>query len=272
MNSLLINSLYKKNTDKFILLREESKAFNAQNNGNNIIQDDIFRIMRIYAEKQETSLKTMRMPFSDDDLCAFTCVKKGIIFVVINSRLTLSKQIFAAAHELYHIVRYFSDERSSLPREGSLLTSEAMDEESCNIEDIEANAFAGLILVPSSFLQEQMEIQGIVKDDVSVDDVLSLVDIFGVPYKAMVIRLVEEKYISDSKALELMKIPAETLEKRCIRLNLAIRWLVQRDGAFDFAGLEGIIQANEELDVLPENRIKEDKSRLMEIRKIMSEQ
>ena len=45
----------------------------------------------------------LRYPIEDTDLCACTFIRKGRMFVMINSALPLSKQIFAAAHELYHI-------------------------------------------------------------------------------------------------------------------------------------------------------------------------
>jgi hypothetical protein len=53
--------------------------------------------------------------------------KRGCIFVTIYTGLALNKQIFAAAHELYHIYRYVNDQKDDFAARGSLLTTKEAD-------------------------------------------------------------------------------------------------------------------------------------------------
>ena len=267
MIKLIQNSLYKKDLRRFRELQDEVQTFNLLHNGNNIIQDDIFRVMTNYANKNGIRLETMHLPLGDDDVCAFTTIREGIIFVVINSRLPLSKQVFAAAHELYHVVCCVKT--GAEENIGSMLTAEEMDESAANSEDREANAFAAMLLVPSAALQEQVNILRIKKADPKVDELLKLIDVFGIPYKALVMRLVEEDYISEDTAIRLGDISATELEKVSLWKNIAARWLVKKTETFDFAGLEGMIHEYEELELMPESRLAEDQRRLKALQDIM---
>ena len=65
---------------------------------------------------------------------------------------------------------------------------EQMDSDTANEtgktqEDVEANAFAGLLLMPDQLLSNQIDLFGIDKDDMDTDSVLSLMDMFAIPYK-----------------------------------------------------------------------------------------
>ena len=62
-----------------------------------------FYIPRLYA------LEILRYPFKDNELWAFTFIKKGTIFLCVNAGLPICKQVFAMAHELYHIHCYSED-------------------------------------------------------------------------------------------------------------------------------------------------------------------
>lgn len=69
------------------------------------------------------------------------------------------------------------------------------DETGRTQEDLEANAFAGLLLMPDQLLHEQILLYGLDKDLVSVDSILMLMDMFAMPYKAVVLRLFESRNI-----------------------------------------------------------------------------
>ena len=89
----------------------------------------------------ELALEVLRYPFRDDELWAFTFVKKGTIFLCVNTELPMCKQIFATAHELYHIHCYAEDINTSTITSGSLLDSKTVDEEAATQEDLEAKCF-----------------------------------------------------------------------------------------------------------------------------------
>lgn len=96
---------------KFQELFQAVIQFNSLYNGNNIIQDDIFSVLTNYARKKQEDLDLFRFPAKDDDFCALTCVQKGRVFTYVNSWLPVSNQIFAAAHELYHIWCFLEKKR-----------------------------------------------------------------------------------------------------------------------------------------------------------------
>lgn len=266
MNKIITNSLFKTDPLEFKKLKESVIEFNALYNGNNIIQDDIFNIMINYARRKEQHLELLRLPIKDDDFCAFTCVRKGKIFTIVNSYLPICKQIFAAGHELYHIFRYISDQDDSLPISGSFLTSIEIDEIAEKQEDMEANAFSALLLAPSDSIVEQIRIYDIDSKNIDMIDIVRLMDIFAIPFKAIVLRLFEEKIIDENTANKLLtqgtpEIVANAMKKR----NVALRWQKRTVDEIDLGSLPELIIENQENDLLPSNRINEDKKTIDDI-------
>ena len=161
MSSLIANSLYAKRQKRFEELSELSRKFAALYCGPSIIRDNIFAIIENYARKNEVNLELLRYPIDDKELWAMTFLKQGTIFLYINSKLELCKQFFAAAHELYHIYCYVEDESQSYIKNGSMMDSDTADEVEVVLEDLEANAFAGLLLMPELSFREQSSLFGI---------------------------------------------------------------------------------------------------------------
>lgn len=266
MNEIIENSLFKKNPARFQELRKYVKEFNTTYIGNNIIQDDIFNVACNYVTKNGKHLELLRLPIKDDDFCAFTCVRNGELFTVLNSALPLCKQNFAAGHELYHIWRYISDQDDTLPHSGSLLTAEDMDEVTATQEDMEANAFAALLLVPVAALNEQIEVYGLDRKNLSLDAIIRLMDIFAVPFKAMVLRLFEESILDERTTdILLQRGTAETLNRSMQQQNIALRWQKRTMDTIDMGILPVLLQQNQEASRLPERRITEDKQSLEEM-------
>lgn len=266
MNEVIENSLFKKNPARFQKLRKYVKEFNTSYNGSNIIQDDIFNVACNYVTKNGKHLELLRLPIKDDDFCAFTCVRTGELFTVLNSALPLCKQNFAAGHELYHIWRYISDQDDSLPHSGSLLTAEDMDEITATQEDVEANAFAALLLVPAAALNEQIEVYGLDRKNLDLDAVVRLMDIFAVPFKAMVLRLFEEG-ILDERATDflLQQGTTDALARSMQQQNTALRWQKRTADTIDMGILPALLQQNQEANRLQERRIAEDRQSLEEM-------
>ena len=99
--------LYKRNPKRFGQIRELATGFSSFYIGQNIIQDDIFAVIENYARTKGMPLEWLRFPIQDPELYACTFVRGGRIFVMLNAGIPISKQIFAAAHELYHIRSFF---------------------------------------------------------------------------------------------------------------------------------------------------------------------
>lgn len=221
---ILDSSLFAQDFGRFQELSQAVIQFNSLYNGNNIIQDDIFSVAANYARKKRETLDFLRFPTRDDDFCALTCVKKGRIFVYVNSWLPLSKQIFAAGHELYHIWCFIEKKDESVLRKGSFLDAAAMGEDAESKEDREANAFAGMLLVPSNALHEQMQIYGISRDRQNLEDIVRLMAIFSVPYKAILLRLYEERYMTAESVRRFLAVERGEREKAVSYEPDAYRW------------------------------------------------
>lgn len=116
-------------------------------------------------------------------------------------------------HELYHIYCYVEDADQSYIKNGSMLDSDTVNETGKTQEDVEANAFAGLLLMPDQLLSNQINLFGIDKDDMDTDSVLSLMDMFAIPYKATVLRLYESNCIKRHKAEELFVLQRKMWKK-----------------------------------------------------------
>lgn len=265
MGNVLENSLYIQDNAKFDELTRAVIQFNSIYNGNNIIQDDIFFVLVNYARKNQQCLDLLRFPTKDDDFCALTCVQKGRIFVYVNSWLPLSKQIFAAAHELYHIWCFIENKDRSVLRKGSFLSAATMDEDAKSQEDREANAFAGLLLVPSSALREQMQIYGIGREHLGMEEILRLMAIFAVPYKAILMRLCEEGYLDQTSFLRFLPVPQTAYEKSILYTPDIQRWQKRTPEILQTGSLQQLIEQNQEYELLTDTRVVSDLEALHKI-------
>ena len=208
----------------------------------------------------------LRYPFMDDELWAFTFVKMGTVFLCVNSGLAICKQIFAAAHELYHIHCYAEDINASTIAKGSLLDAKIFDEAAVTQEDLEANAFAGLLLMPDARLIEQIQLFGISGEKLNVDDVLVLMDLFALPYKAVVLRLAESRVISEKKAQELFKEDTDTISVQIELTGISDRWQQNSKRILHYGSLLKNLTYNSENELLTDSREESDKAFLEKIR------
>lgn len=180
---------------------------------NSIIKDDIFNIL-------EMNCKTLYYPINNDDICGFVYEFKDYKFCYINSYISLEKQIFAAAHELYHIL--YSD-----IKKGELLNSEVLDEKESNKklnkEDLKANRFAAEILVPENILRNELKIRKFDKSNMSIENIIQLMEVFLVSYKTLVKRLYEIDYIDKITCNNFLNINTEDILIWKKRLGLCVR-------------------------------------------------
>jgi Zn-dependent peptidase ImmA (M78 family) len=237
MGNVLEESLYKRQPKQFERISDFSKEFSGVYCGNIILGASIFGIVENYARKRELSLEILRYPFKDTELWAFTFVKKGTIFLCVNSELSMCKQIFAAAHELYHIQ-----------------------------EDLEANAFAGLLLMPDGMMREQVSLYGINGENIGVDEVLILMELFSIPYKAVVLRLHEGHIITQTKANELIKYDTDYVSQRIEVTGKGKQWQMNSIGIEYFGSLLNNLEFNSENELITESREVEDRKFLEKIK------
>lgn len=267
MGNVLEESLFSKQPKQFDKVNSQAKSFAVNFCGTTIIRDSIFGIAENYARKRDLTLEVLRYPIRDDELWAFTFVKKGTIFLCVNSALAMCKQIFAVAHELYHIHCYAEDIDPDTITTGSLLDSKTADVMAVSQEDLEANAFAGLLLMPDSILDEQIKIYGINDDKLSVDDVLVLMELFALPYKAIVLRLLENHNITYDKAKELLAVDSSVVSERILLTGKAQGWQQNSKELTFFGSLLDNMEYNKENDLLTDSRVSSDAEYLEKIRK-----
>lgn len=266
MGMVLEESLYKKDAKRFGKIVDASKEFAGAYCGSSIVGMSVFGIIENYARKKEMALEILRYPFRDEELWAFAFVKKGTVFLCINSELAMCKQIFAAAHELYHIRCYAEGTDTDTLRTGSVLEAKVADDFAMTQEDLEANAFAGLLLMPDGLMREQIRLYGIKEEDIKVDDILVLMEIFAIPYKATILRLLEECVITETKAYELLKYDSAYVAQRIEFTGKAKQWQMNSGNAEYFGSLLDNLEFNSENELLTESREEADRKFLEEIR------
>lgn len=255
-------SLFYMQEKRFEKINDFSKGFAANYCGNTIIRDSIFSIVFNYARKKELNIEILQYPFNDSELWAFTFVKNGTVFLCVNAELPMCKQIFAIAHELYHIHCYVEDINTSFITVGSILNSNYFDEVNASQEDLEANAFAGLLLMPDSSLIEQFKLYGISKDNIEIDDVLLLMDLFALPYKVVVLRLAESGLISEDNAKHLYQVDGKKICDRIDITGKAKLWQQNSKNLIKFGSLLENLNYNSEQDLLIKSREESDRAYL----------
>lgn len=265
MCKVLENSLYKKDRKKYIKISECVTSFNALYNKNNIIQDDIFNVLENYVYRNDMLFDLLRYPIKDQELCACTFIRKGHMFVMVNSALPLSKQIFAAAHELYHIYCYFEENNPILLQSGSILESNTLDEDTKEVEDMEANAFAALLLAPKERIEEQTDVYNLSYKNISVQVILRIMDIFAIPYKAAVLRLYEEDKVNIKVAEKLLRIGDEEINRQVELTGKAARWQEIPKNFIRFGSLSEQMYEVKQSEAARDERLESDKSKLDEI-------
>lgn len=153
------------------------------------IRDNIFEILDekciiLYYPQDEENDGSLICKYIDGKL---------VNFVHINTYKVIEKQVFTAAHELAHILEL----HDYLLKKCSDYNDE--------IEEAAMNYFAALVLMPTQIFQEKAtDLFKEFSDTIKIDDFikisLNLMDIFFVPFKAVVVRLFEINIIDKSTA------------------------------------------------------------------------
>lgn len=124
--------------------------------------------------------------------------------MAINSSIPVDCQVFAAAHELYHI---WYDEKAEI------VPANIIDESDRN--ELKANRFAAEFLVDEDLLLRELNMYSISGDSITIKDILRLSELFTVPYRTMAKRLYETGvYDKKNRDLFLSKTEEEVLAAR----------------------------------------------------------
>lgn len=117
--------------------------------------------------------------------------------IVINSDMSVGRQRFSLAHELYHL--YFDD---STVNAVSPITIGSGDE-----NEKKADQFASYFLIPSSSLYDMIKDikENEYRKELTIEDVIKVEQYYGVSHMAMIYRLSNEGYL-ESEQIKDMKI------------------------------------------------------------------
>ncbi|MBQ7727124.1 MAG: ImmA/IrrE family metallo-endopeptidase [Clostridia bacterium] len=168
---------------------------------NDIIGIQIFSILSLNA-------RVIYYPLGKDGPWGFTRIRgmnKGNPdkkpFVVINTSIPVSCQVFAAAHELYHI--WYENKPD-------VLLEDILDETEKEISEKKANRFAVEFLVDKMMLSQEIDVYKIEK--FSIKEVLQLSQLFTVPYRTMIKRLYETGFIKKNRSEEMLSDTDESIQ------------------------------------------------------------
>jgi len=248
---LLKRTIKKSSPGLYDEIKKEVLLFQQKYSGarDKILQDDIFRII----ENME-GIDLLLFPVKDDDLCGFICEYKGEIFIYINTYLTLAKQIFSAAHEIYHFIN--NGQKELLHRK----IIEDTEEEKLEIEESKANLFAALLLVPEDSLKSELDLLNVkTAEDINILKLIKLMDTFAVPYKTIVLRLFEIELMDEKETEKWLSIPDRDKNEGILyqikKHKIGERWQ-KTTCEVKYSNLKALIYDNDEL--VPEKRIKKD--------------
>ena len=268
MSTETIDILFSKYNARYKQIEDIVKQFSAVYSGNVVPGERIFQVVENYAKRNDVPIQMLRFPINDMELWAFTFLKQGTIFLCVNTALPINKQLFAVAHELYHIYCFVEDVNQSCIRNGSILKEDIASELcSADLEELEANAFSGMLLMPTQAVREQLDILGIGSRNLSIDDVLIMMEIFAIPYKATVLRLYECGIISHQKMTDLFGIDQMTVLDRISKTGRAKRWMRDGSGTELFGTLLDDFAYNVDHHLLIQTREKDDEKYISSLKK-----
>jgi len=248
---LLTETIKKNNPDLYEEVKKEVAYVREEFAGacDEAVRDSIFDML-------DEQVKLLMFPVADDEFCGFICNYKGEEFIYINTYLPLEKQIFAAGHEFYHLIREQTEKVE-------LLKSNTLTEEGdIELEDKQANLFSALLLVPKESLLKQLNVLQVTRArDLTLKKVIKLMNTFAVPYKTIILRLYEIEILSEEKARKWLEIADRDPEQGVLyeinKHQIGEKWQ-SRTKTVKLSNLKALIIDNAEEELLPEQRVDSD--------------
>jgi Zn-dependent peptidase ImmA (M78 family) len=195
-NSQIIHKLLNESEIKEIQ-DKANQALGRLKKTSQIMREDVFNIL-------ETNSKVLYYPYNDDEICAFIVRRRGKFFTFINTQIPLEKQIFAAAHELYHL--WYSKVKKWELLHSVIIDNQIENTGRLNKEEAKANRFAAEFLVPKNLLVNELDARELKRETVEMKDIIGLMDVFLMPYKTIIRRLHEIEFISKKQCDQFLVI------------------------------------------------------------------
>ena len=165
---------------------------------------DVFTLVSL---QDSITLITMEMPSSMSGMCVKT---ESEIIIAVNSAMSLGRQRFTIAHELYHA--YFDKSMMTYVCMQSIVGKKSESEK-------EADQFASFFLAPYSALD--MYQNNIALQQWDIDTIVTAEQFYGISHQAMLFRLFSENRISQVEYDVFKEVKVTTIaEKLGLRLDL----------------------------------------------------
>ncbi|WP_054870963.1 ImmA/IrrE family metallo-endopeptidase [Caloranaerobacter sp. TR13] len=159
-------------------------------------------------------------PLKTRKIAGFTRKQGEIIQIFVNTSFSLSFQVFATAHELYHLIYLKEKSIDKFIVCNDQDISESIDDTGSNIEEIKANYFAAAFLMPRSVIEDRFS-NFKRKKYLEEDLVLKITELqyeYEIPYKTILKRL-KELGIIGKKEFEKLKSYDEQILEYCKMLD-----------------------------------------------------
>lgn len=107
----------------------------------------------------------------EEDLSGMAYIKDGVGIIGVNALHHPNRQRFSAAHELGHHVLHADEIRRAIHVDkGSVLYRDDLSSKGTDALEVEANAFAAELLMPSDLVKDAIGAGGVdIEDDASVE-------------------------------------------------------------------------------------------------------
>ena len=250
------NLLYNQDPETYCEIQQLAEGFNASFNGSNIIQANVFNVAENYTRQKGTPLEFLSYPISDKNLLAFSFLRSRRIFTWINASILRSEQLQAVGHELYYIIKLIEDGDGQLFKRGSILfkTPNANDDS----KKIEAETFSRLLFVLPDTLIQQTRIFGIKAKNITFNDILTLMDLFAVPYETIIIRLYESSFIDKEQANNFLTYDPVKLQSYIEYTGKGRRWNTADPRNQMWGSLPEKLLFNANTELVSDSRLEED--------------
>jgi Zn-dependent peptidase ImmA (M78 family) len=163
-------------------------------------------------------------PLKTTKIAGFTRRSNDVLQVFINTRLPRGYQIFAAAHELYHIISLKDKNNNEFILCDTNDVKEDNDKSQMALEELKANYFAAAYLLPDTVMYRRFSYleNGIFEVDDILIDIIKLQFDYEIPYKTVIRRLEELEMIKNLDLLNELKKFESNISKFSRLLDLEI--------------------------------------------------
>ena len=145
-------------------------------------------------------------PLKTENVAGFTRKQGESIQIFINTNFNVNYQIFAAAHELYHLIDLMEVDSNKTIICNRNDISESMDDKILNMNEAKANYFSAALLMPRNVIKKRfanLKNKIYHKEDFILK-ILQLQYEYEIPYKTILKRLVELRIIGNTEYQKLV--------------------------------------------------------------------